>query len=578
VAWAAGASIVLGSASEIFHSGVVDDTSVAGVINPIGIKALDAFLAMTSATLVVLPLCILLSAVALVVRFRRSHGVERLQLKWLATAGAFVALVYFIGIVATLLSPSGEPTPHVVAALQDAGLASFIVIPVAIGIAILKHRLYGIDVVINKSVVFGVLAGFITVVYVGIVVGVGSIVGRGDSPSLVLSIAATTIVAVAFQPVRARVQRFANRLVYGARATPYEVLSDFADRMGGTYAAAELLPMMARTVGEGVGAAQVGIWLASGGGLEREASWPIEPPDAPAGEPDMTAVRDLEGLQADRVVPVRHRGELLGALTVVKAPGEAVTPAEDKLLEDVSAQAGLVLRNVRLIEDLRGSRQRLVRAQDEERRRLERNLHDGAQQSLVAVALMIRMIRARLDADSLPVGETLDEAGDQLSAAIDELRVLARGIHPVILSERGLAPAINALAERSPVPVVVEYRLEERPPAELEATAYYVVAEALANVVKHAHATEAVVEVTRSDDELVLEVSDDGVGGCDRTRGTGILRLADRVSVVEGTLVITSPPGQGTRLVCRLPLPLSVRRTEVAPVQQRPTQPLGAGL
>jgi signal transduction histidine kinase len=278
------------------------------------------------------------------------------------------------------------------------------------------------------------------------------------------------------------------------------------------------------------------------------------------------------------VVPVRHRGDLLGALTVVKAPGEAVTPAEDKLLEDVSAQAGLVLRNVRLIEDLRSSRQRLVRAQDEERRRLERNLHDGAQQSLVAVALMIRMIRARLDADSLPVGQTLDEAGDQLSAAIDELRVLARGIHPVILSERGLAPAINALAERSPVPVIVEYQLGERPPAELEATAYYVVAEALANVVKHAHATEAVVEVSRSHDELVLEVSDDGVGGCDRTRGTGILRLADRVSVVEGTLTITSPPGQGTRLVCRLPLPLSVRRTDVAPVQQRPTQPLGAGL
>jgi signal transduction histidine kinase len=545
--------------------------------NPFGIEGLEATADVLTLALLLLPVMILASAAGLVVRFRRSRGMERLQLKWLATAGAFVATLYALAMIATFAPTYNDQTPAWAMAFQDAALVSFAVIPLSIGIAVLKHQLYGIDVVINKSVVFGALATFITIVYVVIVVGVGSLLGRADRPNLVLSIAATAVVAVAFEPVRDRVQRFANRLVYGARATPYEVLSDFADRMGGTYDAAELLPMMARTVGQGVGASRVGVWLTEGPGLELEATWP----PAQVGQAEPTAVGDVEGLPGDRVVPVRHHDELLGAITVVKPAGEALTPAEDKLLDDVSAQAGLVLRNVRLIEDLRGSRQRLVRTQDEERRRLERNLHDGAQQSLVAVALMIRLIRGRLDpesdTESQTVAQTLDEAADQLSAAIDELRVLARGIHPVILSERGLGPALSSLAERSPVPVVVDYRLDERPPADLEATMYYVAAEALANVAKHAHANEVAVRVTRSDSQLVLEVEDDGVGGCDTSRGTGLLGLADRVSVVDGTLAITSPPGQGTRLVCSLPLPASVRRTDVAADQPRTTQPLGAG-
>jgi signal transduction histidine kinase len=229
-----------------------------------------------------------------------------------------------------------------------------------------------------------------------------------------------------------------------------------------------------------------------------------------------------------------------------------------------------------LIEDLRGSRQRLVRTQDEERRRLERNLHDGAQQSLVAVALMIRMIRARLDAESMPVAETLDQAADQLGSAIEELRSLARGIHPVILTERGLEPAIRSLAERSPVPVVVNYQIDERPSAEVEATMYYVVAEALTNVAKHAQATSVEVRVRGSSTQLVLEVSDDGVGASGRPDGTGLLGLADRVAVVDGTLHVSSPPGGGTRLVCTLPRN-AMHGGDPAPDQHRTIQPLGAG-
>jgi len=319
---------------------------------------------------------------------------------------------------------------------------------VAIGVAILRHRLYGIDVVINKALVFGTLAAFITAVYVGIVVGIGALAGRGDRPNLGLSILATAVVAVAFAPVRERVQRFANRVVYGARATPYEVLSDFATRMGGTYASAELLPQMARTVGEGVGAATVDVWLKLGTTLVREATWP--PTTDPTPTPLDITDDQPPPIPADRVVPVRHHHELLGLISVHKPPNDPITPAEDKLLNDVASQTGLVLRNARLIEELRTSRQRLVTTQDTERRRLERNLHDGAQQSLVSVALILRMTRNRLtsqtpDRAAADITTALDQASTQLATAIDELRELARGIHPAILTERGLGPAITAL-------------------------------------------------------------------------------------------------------------------------------------
>src|SRR4051794_17298614 len=211
------------------------------------------------------------------------------------------------------------------------------------------------------------------------------------------------------------------------------------------------------------------------------------------------------------------------------------------------AQAGLVLRDVRLVEDLRRSRQRVVSSADEERRRLERNLHDGAQQSLVSVALLINTACARLGPGAAgSLGPALEQAAAQLRAAIEELRELARGIHPAILTERGLGAAISSLAERSPVPVNVDYRIEERPPAAVEATVYFVVAEALTNIAKYAHATEASVTVRQDGPLLRLEVADDGIGGADQSRGSGLRGLADRVAVVDGTLTVESPPGRGT--------------------------------
>jgi signal transduction histidine kinase len=550
VGWVSAASIIVGTVAILFRPGPVQDASVQGLPNPLGIEPLGGFLSVLAASLIVLPLCILACAAAVIVRVRRSRGLERLQLKWLASAAALVAMVYCISMAASLVAEGDQRVPAWVSGLQDAALVSFGVIPLAIGVAILKHRLYGIDVVINKAVVFGALASFITAVYIAIVVGIGSLVGQGDRPNLPLSITATAVVAVAFQPVRERVQRFANRLVFGSRATPYEVLSDFADRMGGTYAAADLLPLMAKTVANGVGASRVDVWLTIGADLVREATWP----QSPTGRAAALSVRTIADLDGDRVVPVRHHGDLLGALSVIKPKGEFVTPAEDKLLDDVAAQAGLVLRNVRLIEDLRSSRQRLVTTSDAERRRLERNLHDGAQQNLVSVALLLRTVRSRLAPDDT-VGAAIEHASDQLGVAIEELRELARGIHPAILTDRGLGPAIRSLVERSPVPVVLDFQLTSRPSAEVEGTCYFVVAEALTNVAKYAHASQVRIAVAQDDDNLTLSVDDDGIGGAVSDAGSGLRGLTDRVAVVDGNLHIDSPVDAGTHIVCTIPLP-----------------------
>jgi signal transduction histidine kinase len=554
LAWLSGIAIALPSITEVLSPGSFGNLGFPDVRNPLGIEALVPFLTVLQFSVVLIPLCIVASAVSAIQRFRRSHGVERLQMKWLAAAGAGAALAYLLlfWAVAIPFAPQ-ETLPTWAVVLQDVAAFSFVLIPIAIGFAVLKYRLYDIDVVINKALVYGAMAAFITAAYVAVVVGIGRAIG--STRNLALSIAATALVAVAFQPVRQRVQRFANRLVYGKRATPYEVLSEFSGGMAQTVATEEVLPNMVRIVAEGTGAARAEVWLRLGTDLVLEASWPQAngQPNAvvpiAAGD-DLAAVPD-----ADASVRVRHQGELLGVIAVKKSPGETVTPADEKLLEDLASQAGLVLRNVRLIEELKTSRQRLVTAQDEERRRLERDLHDGAQQRLVAISLALRMARGLADPKKDgPLGERLDQTSDELGRALNELREFARGIHPAILTERGLVPALQSLAERSTVPATVEATLDGRLPASVEATAYFVVSEALANVAKYSRATAVTIRAGVEDGELTVEVADDGIGGADPSRGSGLRGLQDRVAAVEGALDVQSPPGQGTRLTVRIPI------------------------
>jgi len=551
VAWLGGIGIMGTWLMIAILPGEIDGAPVANLRNPLGIEALHGLEPIAFGFIVLIPASIVASAVSLVQRFRRSQGTTRLQLKWLTTAGAVVAAAYALALLSSFASALAgtEGEPLWLTIVQNVGVATFILIPISIGIAILKYRLYDIDVVINKTLVYGLLAAFITAVYVAIVVGIGTAIG--SRRNLGLSILATGIVAVGFQPVRERVQRLANRLVYGKRATPYEVLSEFSGGMAHAVATEELLPRMARIVAEGTGAAHVDVWLRVGSELVREVSWPGEGrSEVPVVQGDRVTIQG-----ADAAVAVRHQGELLGVIGVTKSPGETLTSADAKLLDDLASQAGLVLRNVRLIEELRTSRQRLVNAQDEERRRLERNLHDGAQQRLVSIAVALRMARHQLGEDEDPkVAANIDQAAEQLDLALKELRELARGIHPAILTDRGLGPALRSLAERSTVPVSVESTLDGRLPDAVEATAYFVVSEALANVGKYSKASSVSVRADCPDGELLVEVIDDGVGGADETRGSGLRGLADRVAAVDGRLDIVSPPGHGTRLKVRIPV------------------------
>ena len=483
---------------------------------------------------------LVLSALSLVVRYRRSRGLERQQLKWIAVAAAYAG----IGLpLAVLLWDVWTPIRVITALILTA-------LPLAVGAAILRYRLYDIDVVISRSLVFGALATFITAVYVAIVVGLGHLIGRGDQPNLALSVAATAIVAVAFEPVRDRLQRFANRLVYGERATPYEVLSDFADRMGGAYDATQLLPLMARTVGRGVEAAQVEVWLRHDRGFDLAATWTSDDRTVP-GRRRVGGLGDITG---DRVVPVSDRGELLGAVALVKPAAKELTPVEEGLLETLAAQAGPVLRNVRLIEDLRSSRQRLVATQDDERRRLERNLHDGAQQSLVAVALMLRLVQPKVAAQDQPAAASLERAAAELGRAVEDLRELARGIYPVVLTERGIGAALSSLAERLPVPVVVDDQVKDRLEPEIERALYFIAFEALTSS-SRGGAAEAAVGLQQSDGDLILRVSDDGCAPEDPRRALALQNLLDRAAVVDATLEVTDDPGAGMHLRCTVPLP-----------------------
>jgi signal transduction histidine kinase len=493
---------------------------------------------------VLLVVSIVLSLAAVAVRFRRSSGDERLQLKWFLTSGVFV----FAALLALLpwLSCNSCSAPTVLMVL--AGLA-FIFLWIAVGIAILKYHLYDIDVVINKTVVYGTLAVFITLVYVGLVAGVGTLVGNTRSP--LLAAIAAAVIAVAFQPIRARAGRLANRIVYGKRATPYEVLSDFAERMAGTYSVEDVLPRTARMLAEGTGAIRSDVWLLVDSELRAAGSWP---PTELERIP-LTADRSID-VPGAVAVPVRYQGEVLGALSLQKPPGDPITSAERKLLDDVASQAGLVLRNARLIEELRASRQRIVTAQDAAAQRLERNIHDGAQQQLVALAVKTRLADSFVGRDEATVHDVLSQIQTEAQDALENLRELARGIYPPLLADRGLAVAIEAQAKRSPIPVTVEAAEVPRYRPETEAAVYFSVLEGLQNVAKYSRASRATVSLHGDDGLLTFEVTDDGVGFDPGTTGygTGLQGMADRLVAIDGSMEVRSTPGSGTTIVGIVPI------------------------
>jgi signal transduction histidine kinase len=486
------------------------------------------------------PAIFLASVGSLFVRFRRATGIERQQIKWVAFGLSFALVTIVVG--------GFIPESNIVSALiQGSGFLAF---PSSIGVAVLRFRLYDLDIVVRKTVVYATLALFATVVYLALVVGLGAWLGRGSS---LLTLVAAVIVAVSFQPVRARVSLLADRVVYGRRANPYEVLTEFSSRVGGAYATEDVVPRMAQLLGQGAGAEVARVWLRVGAELRPTASWPLDAAPARAVPIEGDA---MPGIPGEHTVAVRDHGELLGGLSVAMPSSDPMNPAKERLVADLASQAGLVLRNVGLVEELRESRRRLVTAQDVERRKLERNIHDGAQQQLVALAVKLKLTHALIDRDLEQAHQLVAQLEDETRVALEDLRDLARGIYPPLLADKGLRAALEAQARKSPVPVDVGAIDPGRFPQEIEAAVYFSCLEALQNVAKYAGASRATLTVARSNGELTFEVADDGAGFDPGATGygTGLQGIADRLGALDGRLAVASAPGSGTHLRGRIPV------------------------
>ncbi|MBI4261814.1 MAG: hypothetical protein HY658_14765 [Actinobacteria bacterium] len=569
--WAAGvgmAGVILASASLALSPGPLENFAV--VDNPLAIGSSSLWGPLAGIGLTLYLAGVVGGATSLVVRFTRSRGDERQQIKWLAAAGVLVAAALFLSFVVEIPGVF-RPDEGFPAWVENAVVLSFLAIPAATGIAVLKYRLYDIDLVVNRAVVYALLAALVTATYLAVVVGIGSLFGRGDRPNVALSILTTAVVAVAFQPVRTRVQHLANRLVYGKRATPYEVLAEFGRRMETAYTDEDAPLRMARALAEGTDAAHAAVWFQVSGRLRRVAVWP---PEVASSAPEAATVSGdrVEVPGADLSLPVRHGGELLGALSVAKRPGDAIRPAEERLLKDLASQAGLVLRNARLTEELRArleqilrqadelraSRQRIVAAQDAERRRIERDIHDGAQQHLVAMMVKLRLAETMAARDPDRTSRLLSELQSDMQGTLDELRDLARGIYPPLLADQGLRAALDAQLRKVPFPVRLDADGVGRFPQEAEAAVYFCCLEALQNVSKYARAEEVTIILRQDEHELRFSVEDDGVGFDPSTtpRGAGLQNIADRVAALGGSVEIRSAPGEGTSVSGQVPIPV----------------------
>jgi signal transduction histidine kinase len=546
----------------LFRPGPFNNWREDGIVfeNPFGVDAFASAAGVVIGIGTIIALISGLSAVvAIVLRFRRSSGEARQQMRLLAFVGAlagmFIALMFVLGFIAEALSPKGPGEELAIFPIMF-GLAAFTIVigvPAAYLLAIFRHGLWELDVVIKKTVIFAIVAGGLTLLLLLVVLLLpAAVFGTGltgwERGLLLFGVALGLLIG----PLRRRARRFADRIVYGGRATPYEVLSAFGERVGETYSTEDVLPRMARLLAEATGAEVATVWVRLGGDLVAEAGHPSFERGRALPAPG-DAMPAIEG---EHAAEIRHQSELLGALSVRMPANDPMNPTKEKLIADLAAQAGLVLRNVRLIEELRASRQRLVAAQDEERRKIERNLHDGAQQQLVALAVQLKLARTMLDRDPPRVGDMLEALQASATEAIEDLRDLARGIYPPLLADKGLEAALEAQARKSSIPVVVETDAVGRYPRDVESAVYFCALESLNNVAKYAEASRAVVRLAKSNGHLTFTVTDDGRGFDPNSNvdGTGLQGMADRLDAIGGTLDVTSAPGSGTTVTGRVPV------------------------
>jgi signal transduction histidine kinase len=497
-----------------------------------------------------------LSTISLVIRFRAARGTERQQLKWFALAAVFAVLVFAVGTVLGLERLVGETLWTLINAVSNAFLYS------AVGIAILRYRLYDIDIIINRTLVYGALTATVVVLYVLIVGTLGAVFrARGD---LVVSLTAAGVVAVLFAPLRERFQPAVNRLMYGERDDPYAVLSRVGRRLEATVAPEAALTTIVETIAQAFKVPYVAIEFGQD------------------GKGESVTVVEHGSPEGDRLtLPLVYQRKEIGLLIVApRAPGESFSAADTRLLEDLARQVGVTVHAVGLTADLQRSRESLVSTREEERRRLRRDLHDGLGPTLGALTLGLDTARLALaQEDPKAVDGLLIELKAQTQEAVSDVRRLVYGLRPPALDDLGLVPAIRqqatnhgTLAEEVPngeaarrpngdngLVFSVEV-LDDPPPlpAAVEVACYRIAQEAITNASRHSGAKSCRLSLSleRTDSTLRLEIADDGTGiPDDRSAGVGMSSMRERAEELGGTLTVGALPEGGTRVLATLPLP-----------------------
>ena len=511
---------------------LLEETAPPGLerVQMVGIALLNA-----------ITLSFLAAVVSAFLRLRRSSGVERQQLKWFVYAVTLTMVVMLI--LTALIIAVPEMTGGTVQNMGNLAYSfAFSAIPIAIGMAILRYRLWDIDLLINRTLVYGSLTASVAALYILVVGGLGALFqARGD---LLISILATGVVAVLFAPLRDRLQRGVNRLLYGERDDPYAVLSRLGRQLETTLAPGAVLPTIVATLKEAFKLPYAAIAL-----------------DQP-GE-NMVAAAAGTPTPDPFCLPLTYQGEQLGHLLLgTRTPGEAFTPAEQRLLNDLARQVGVALAAVRLTTDLQRSRQRLVTARAEERRRLRRDLHDGLGPQLASHVLKLEAARDLIRTNPERAEKLLNNLIEKSQGIVGEVRRLVYDLRPPALDELGLVGAIREYTIQSSLnglQVTLDAPEHLPPlPAAVEVAAYRIIQEAVTNTLRHAQARSCRIGLTLMDEPpaLRLEIGDDGLGlPAGYHAGVGLGSMRERAQELGGQCVVETAAAGGVRVSAQLPLP-----------------------
>jgi signal transduction histidine kinase len=472
--------------------------------------------------------------VAIAARRRSAAGDEREQLRVLERAATVVAIGFLACVVTSLAAPDAFDVGAV------AALLSLTVLAAGMAVAILRHRLYGLDVFVDRAFVLSGLTVVLGGLYVAAVLGVGHLLG--EDVRLGVALPATIVVAIAFQPLRERLQRGVNRLLHGQRDEPYAAISKLGRRLGEAMAPDEVLPVMVATIADTLRLPYAAVELSQAHGS------PVVAHGTPAAG---VALR----------LPLVHAGERVGTLIVgARTHGEPLAAADRRLLEDFARRASAAASAVALSVEVQRSRERLVTAREEERRRLRDDLHDGLGPTLAGAVLTIEAAQRVLTTDPSTANELLDRAATSIEGTVSDVRRVVYALRPPALDELGLTGALrqHAATLSSHGDLTCDLAAPDPPPplpAAVEVAAFRIAQEALTNVARHAHAHHATVTITVTD-ALRLEIRDDGRGlPADHRAGVGLTSMRERATELGGRFHISSPADGGTRVRVDLPLP-----------------------